>query len=138
MTRSGGGTTSKKQRDQKETIVRTGEKEKNVRKIYRIKYEKYLRIKPNTNSPFDTLIAASQVMFMFSWHMNSNIYTHGSPMCSHLQLNFFAIKVTNAEQFKLPQEMEVHENLPFSWKWSDEARNHEVFVNGGANGDAQR
>ena len=66
MTRSGGGTASKKQRDQKETIGKTGEKEKNVRKIYRIKYEKYLRIKPNTNSPFDTLIAASQVMLMFS------------------------------------------------------------------------
>ena len=30
-------------------------------KIYRIKYEKYLRAKPVTGSPFDALIAASQV-----------------------------------------------------------------------------
>jgi len=31
-------------------------------KIYRLKYEKYLQVKPLTGSPFDTLIAASQVM----------------------------------------------------------------------------
>ena len=29
-------------------------------------------------------------------------------------------QVSNAEQFKLPAELDPHEALPFSWKWSDE------------------
>ena len=32
-------------------------------------------------------------------------------------LNF---QVSNAEQFHLPAELDPHENLPFSWKWSDD------------------
>lgn len=31
-----------------------------------------------------------------------------------------AAQITNAEQFKLPQELESREALPFSWKWSEE------------------
>ena len=30
--------------------------------------------------------------------------------------------MTNAEEFKLPQELHPHENLPFSWKWKEERR----------------
>ena len=36
------------------------EKEKQI-KIYKLKYDKYLVAKPATNSPFDILIAATQV-----------------------------------------------------------------------------
>jgi hypothetical protein len=36
------------------------DKEKQV-KIYKLKYERYLKVKPKTNSPFDALIAAAQV-----------------------------------------------------------------------------
>ena len=36
------------------------EKEKAIKK-YKLKYDKYLVVKPATNSPFDTLIAATQV-----------------------------------------------------------------------------
>ena len=54
------GAASKKQRDPKE-VLEKGEKEKNIKKIYRLKYEKYLRVKPATNSPFDLLVAAIQV-----------------------------------------------------------------------------
>ena len=35
---------------------------KNIIKPYRLKYDKYLKIKPDTNSPFDALIKATQVM----------------------------------------------------------------------------
>lgn len=63
------------------------EQEKKI-KIYKLKYQKYLILKPTTNSPFDALIKATQV--------------------------------SNAEQFKLPDELEPREQLPFSWKWSDE------------------
>ena len=34
----------------------------------------------------------------------------------------FPLQVTNAEEFKLPQELHPHENLPFSWKWKEERR----------------
>ena len=37
------------------------EREKKM-KVYRQKYDVYLQVKPVTNSPFDTLIAAAQVM----------------------------------------------------------------------------
>ncbi|QQP35148.1 FYVE-containing protein_ putative, partial [Caligus rogercresseyi] len=52
------------------------------KKLYRIKYDKYISMRPSTGSPFDALIAATQVV--------------------------------NA--------VELSEKLPFSWKWSDEAR----------------
>ena len=42
----------------------------------------------------------------------------------------------SAQQFKLPPEMQVHEKLPFSWKWSDEIREAELL--NGENGDGQR
>ena len=29
-------------------------------------------------------------------------------------------KVSNADQFKLPEELDPKEKLPFSWKWSEE------------------
>ena len=32
-------------------------------KMYKLKYDKYLNLKPQTNSPFDTLIKATQVMY---------------------------------------------------------------------------
>lgn len=64
------------------------EEEKNKVKAYKLKYEKYLKLRPTTNSPFDALIKATQVM--------------------------------NAEQFKLPPELQPNEQLPFSWKWKDE------------------
>jgi len=38
------------------------ESEKNKIKIYKLKYDKYLKLKPTTNSPFDALIKATQVM----------------------------------------------------------------------------
>ena len=50
-------------------------------KIYRMKYDNYLNLKPKTSSPFDTLIKATQIM--------------------------------NAEEFKLPPELNPHEQLPF-------------------------
>ena len=37
------------------------EREKKV-KVYRQKYDVYLQVKPVTNSPFDALIAAAQVI----------------------------------------------------------------------------
>ena len=54
------GPASKKHREQKDSVEK-GEKQKNIKKIYRLKYEKYLRVKPATNSPFDLLVAATQV-----------------------------------------------------------------------------
>ena len=81
--RPGRGNVAKKQLE----AVLKAEKEKQV-KIYKLKYDKYLKPKPPTNSPFDKLIAA--------------------------------IQVVNAEEFKLPKELENKESLPFSWKWSDE------------------
>jgi len=66
------------------------EADKTKVKLYKHKYEKYLKLKPITNSPFDILVKAAQV--------------------------------TNAEEFKLPQELHPHENLPFSWKWKEERR----------------
>ena len=38
-------------------------------------------------------------------------------------------QVTNADQFKLPREMEMHEKLPFSWKWSNEIREADLRDN---------
>ena len=35
------------------------------------------------------------------------------------------VQVMNAEQFKLPTELEARENLPFSWKWADERNQQE-------------
>ena len=51
---------SKKNKDNKKGAEKDDE-QKNIKKIYRLKYEKYLRVKPTTNSPFDLLVAASQV-----------------------------------------------------------------------------
>lgn len=45
-----------------QTVVELSEIEKNKIKMYRLKYDKYLKAKPLTNSPFDALIKASQVM----------------------------------------------------------------------------
>ena len=70
-----------------QTQERNEENEKRI-KIYRLKYDKYMNLKPTTNSPFDVLIKATQVM--------------------------------NAEQFKLPPEMQPNIQLPFSWKWKEE------------------
>ena len=56
------------------------DEQKNIKKIYRLKYEKYLRVKPTTNSPFDLLVAASQVCieifvcFMVFVRINSGIF----------------------------------------------------------------
>ena len=44
---------------QLEAVLKT-EKEKAIKK-YKLKYDKYLVVKPTTNSPFDILIAATQV-----------------------------------------------------------------------------
>ena len=44
-----------------QTVVELSEIEKNKIKMYRLKYDKYLKAKPITNSPFDALIKASQV-----------------------------------------------------------------------------
>ena len=44
---------------QLEAVLKT-EKEKAIKK-YKLKYDKYLVVKPTTNSPFDALIAATQV-----------------------------------------------------------------------------
>lgn len=63
------------------------DKEKNAKK-YKLKYDKYLILKPVTNSPFDALIAA--------------------------------VQVANADQHKLAPEFNPQENLPWSWKWSEE------------------
>ena len=41
------------------------EREKKI-KVYRQKYDVYLKVKPITNSPFDALIAATQVICSFS------------------------------------------------------------------------
>jgi hypothetical protein len=41
------------------------EREKKL-KVYRQKYDVYLQAKPATNSPFDTLIAAAQVIVSLS------------------------------------------------------------------------
>ena len=56
----------KKQQQAAAAAAEKAEKEKRV-KIYRQKYERYLRVKPETNSPFDTLIAASQVSSFAFW-----------------------------------------------------------------------
>merc|ERR1712226_1262800 len=80
------GNSSKATKRQLEAVAKA-EKDKKIQ-IYKLKYDKYLTIKPETNSPFDSLIAAAQVM--------------------------------NAEQFKLPNEMDPKEELPFSWKWADD------------------
>ena len=45
---------------QLEAVLKT-EKEKAIKK-YKLKYDKYLVVKPTTNSPFDALIAATQVI----------------------------------------------------------------------------
>jgi hypothetical protein len=97
------GTSAKKQL---ESVLKT-EKEKAIKK-YKLKYDKYLVVKPITNSPFDILIAATQVS--------------RKPFLKRFYLFFstFFSQVSNAEQFKLPAELEPHESLPFSWKWSDE------------------
>ena len=71
----------------RQTQERNEENEKRIHR-YRLKYEKYMNLKPTTNSPFDALIKATQVM--------------------------------NAEQFKLPPELQPHIQLPFSWKWKEE------------------
>ena len=55
------GSAAKKQL---EAVLKT-EKEKAIKK-YKLKYDKYLKVKPTTNSPFDVLIAATQVL-------NSNV-----------------------------------------------------------------
>jgi hypothetical protein len=39
---------------------------------------------------------------------------------------FAFLKVVNAEQFKLPRELESRESLPFSWKWSDERQQDDL------------
>ena len=31
-----------------------------------------------------------------------------------------SFQVSNAEQFKLPHDLESREALPFSWKWAEE------------------
>ena len=41
-------------------------------KMYKLKYDKYLNLKPQTNSPFDILIKATQVMyFLLKFSVNS-------------------------------------------------------------------
>ena len=52
---------SKKNKDNKKGTEKEDE-QKNIKKIYRLKYEKYLRVKTTTNSPFDLLVAATQVI----------------------------------------------------------------------------
>ena len=92
-----------------EAVLKT-EKEKAIKK-YKLKYDKYLVVKPATNSPFDVLIAATQVTIpLYAVDLNFRTKT---------EQHEFA-QVSNAEQFKLPAELDPHEPLPFSWKWSDE------------------
>ena len=55
---------------QLEAVLKT-EKEKAIKK-YKLKYDKYLIVKPATNSPFDTLIAATQVVTCYL-HTGSSI-----------------------------------------------------------------
>jgi hypothetical protein len=41
---------------------------------------------------------------------------------------FISFQVMNAEQFKLPAELNPQEQLPYSWKWKDERQDdHETF-----------
>ncbi len=49
-------------------------------------------------------------------------------------LTVISLKVINAEQFKLPLELESSEILPFSWKWSDERAADDLEPHGGGNG----
>merc|ERR1712241_170486 len=84
--RGRGGGRGGNRRQQNQTEISESERKKV--KQYKQKYEKYLQLRPTTNSPFDILVKAAQV--------------------------------ANAEEFKLPQELHPHENLPFSWKWKEE------------------
>ena len=54
---------------QLEAVLKT-EKEKAIKK-YKLKYDKYLVARPQTNSPFDTLIAATQVVGLLIDYLHS-------------------------------------------------------------------
>lgn len=64
----GGGNRGRSGRggNRRQNQTETSEVEKNKVKIYKLKYEKYLKLKPTTNSPFDSLIKATQVKKKYS------------------------------------------------------------------------
>ena len=58
-----------------QTTVELSEIEKNKIKIYRLKYDKYLKAKPLTNSPFDALIKATQVKTLCNVSLEATLLT---------------------------------------------------------------
>ena len=59
--RGRGGGRGGNRRQQNHTEI--SESERNKVKQYKQKYEKYLQLRPTTNSPFDILVKAAQVIY---------------------------------------------------------------------------